>query len=398
VRTRPALASCLAAVLSWLSAFAALESPPSLVEVSVEELPEFPDDLDSASLVEALSRNLDALARRRPEDPVAVGEIACRLGDLRAVLSDLREVVGSGSDPAEYVRARFRVFRTATSVLVTGYYEPVLEARRRREGRFIHPIYRRPNDLVEIRLAEVANDPTAPTVVGRVAGGQLEPYLSRREIDGERALEGRGLELAWLSDEIELYFLHVQGSGVLRFEDGRETRIGYGGSNGKGYTSIGRLLRTEGALAPGESTAPGIRRYLRSHPERVHEILFANERYVFFREVTDGPVGSLGARLTAGRSIATDPGFVPPGALAFLETRVPKLSLDGEAVGARVLRRFVVSQDTGAAITGPGRVDLFFGTGERAGLEAGHMSGGGELYVFFPVCDPVPVSSAAGGR
>ncbi|MGH7859753.1 MAG: murein transglycosylase A, partial [Candidatus Binatia bacterium] len=361
--------------------------PVDLVEVGAEDLPEMTDDLDRASLAEAIERNLAYLASRPGGENVGLGGAACSVAELRGALEDFREVLLAGGDAGTYASARFRVFRSTGRTggpLVTGYYEPFLEARRRREEPFVHPIFRRPDDLLEIRLADFTAGASRSTIVGRVSGGKLEPYPSRREIDGEGALDGRGLELAWLADPVARFFLHVQGSGILRLDDGSELRIGYAASNGRGYTSIGRVLLEEGALGRGESTAPGIQRYLREHPERIDDVLFANERYIFFREVAEGPVGSLGVRLTPGRSIAADPTLVPPGALGYLVTRTPEIDERGEVSGFRPARRFVVSQDTGAAITGPGRVDLFFGTGDRAGLEAGNMAETADLYFLLP--------------
>lgn len=274
------------------------------------------------------------------------------------------------------MRKRFVFYRSAGrqgGALFTGYYEPVLNGRRRREGAFVYPLYRRPDDLVEIRLGDFVEDGSGITVYGRVAGGKLAPYYTRREIDGDRVLDHRGLEIAWVDDPVALYFLHVQGSGILRLEDDTLLRVGFAGSNGKPYTSIGRLLATTGALGATPATAPAIQAFLRAHPESREEILARNERYVFFREAVDGPTGRLGVKLTPGRSIAVDASLYPLGALAYIAT-----------AGPPPIRRLVLAQDTGAAIAGPGRVDVFFGSGEAAGLKAGSMSARGELFFLAP--------------
>ncbi|MGH7899796.1 MAG: MltA domain-containing protein, partial [Candidatus Binatia bacterium] len=150
--------------------------------------------------------------------------------------------------------------------------------------------------------------------------------------------------------------------------------------------SIGRLLTDDGSLAGESASAPAIQRHLRAHPERRDEILFQNERYVFFREVHDGPVGKLGVKLTAGRSVAVDLSLYPPGALVYVESETPLVDVAGEPAGRRRLRRLLLAQDTGGAITGPGRLDLFFGTGDQAGLEAGYMSSRGEVFFLTPKC------------
>ncbi len=352
--------------------------PPELVRV---EPPPVVDDLSRESLLEAIDRNLGAAGR--------IGTSDCPGPVLARALAGFRSAaVRPETDLAEYVRERFE-FRRSTGreggALFTGYYEPVLAARRKPAGEFLYPLYRRPDDLLEIRLGDFDPDWAGVTIWGRVADGKLAPYYTRREIDQLRALAGQGLEIAWLDDPVARYFLQVQGSGVLRWEDGSLAHVGFAGSNGKPYTSIGRLLADEGALGTERATAPGIQAYLRAHPERRDEVLFRNERYVFFAEVVDGPVGRLGVKLTEGRSIAVDASLYPLGWLAYVETNAPVVDSSGSTSGYRPLRRHVLTQATGAAITGPGRVDVFFGTGERRGLEAGSMSERGALYLLTPV-------------
>jgi peptidoglycan lytic transglycosylase A len=344
------------------------------------EPPAIDDDLNRESLVAAIDRNLEAATRIR--------SLSCSPADLARALGDLRQAaLLPETDLGAYVRAHFEFYRSAGregGTLFTGYFEPILDGRGRPEGSFVYPLYRRPDDLIEIRLGDFADEWAGITIYGRVAGGQLAPYYTRREIDGDHALADRGLETAWLDDPVARYFLQVQGSGVLRFEDGTERRVGFAGSNGRPYTSIGRLLVDDGSLPAGQATAPAIAAFLRAHPERRDEILFRNDRYVFFRVVEDGPIGRLGVKLTAGRSIAVDVSLYPLGALAYVETEVPLVDSAGQATGRRPLRRLVLAQDSGAAIAGPGRVDLFFGSGDAAGLEAGSMSSRGELYFVVP--------------
>jgi len=344
------------------------------------EPPVVDDDLDRASLVAAIDRDLEAATRIR--------SLSCSPADLARALGNLRQAASlAETDLGDFVRTHFEFYRSAGrqgGTLFTGYFEPILEGRRRPGGSFVHPLYRRPGDLIEIRLGDFGGEWEGTTIYGRVAGGQLVPYYTRREIDGDRALDDRGLEFAWLDDPVARYFLQVQGSGILRLEDGTELHVGFAGSNGRPYTSIGRLLVDDGSLPAGQATAPAIAAFLRAHPERRDEVLFHNDRYVFFREVDDGPIGRLGVKLTAGRSIAVDVSLYPLGALAYVETEGPLVNSAGQPTGPQPLRRLVLAQDTGAAIAGPGRVDLFFGSGDVAGLEAGTMSSRGELYFVVP--------------
>ena len=349
--------------------------------VPVEAPSPLTDDLARESLVAAIDRDLEAGDR--------IGTPDCPAPAVAQALRSLREAAAKPeTDLSAYVAARFEFRRStgrADGALFTGYYEPVLAARRRPEAGFVYPLYRRPRDLLEIRLGEFDPAWVDVTIWGRVADGKLAPYYTRRQIDGDGALTGRGLELAWLDDPVARYFLQVQGSGVLRWKDGSLAHVGFAGSNGKPYTSIGRVLADEGALGPERATSPLIQAYLRAHPERRNDLLFRNERYVFFAEAADGPVGRLGVKLTDGRSIAVDPAFYPLGWLAYVETTAPVVDPSGKATGTRPLRRLTLMQDSGAAITGPGRADVFFGTGEPSGLEAGSMSERGELYLLTPI-------------
>jgi membrane-bound lytic murein transglycosylase A len=330
------------------------------------------DDLPRETLVAAIDRDLEASER--------VASPSCGAVETAQALVLLREAATrSDVDLSAYVRERFHFHRStgrSGGALFTGYYEPVLSGRRRGDGTFAYPIYRRPEDLIEIRLGDFDRDFAGVTLYGRVAGGELAPYYSRREIDGERALDGRGLELAWLDDPVARYFLQVQGSGTIVLEDGSSLHVGFAASNGKPYTSIGRVLADDGSLGGERPTAQAIQAFLRGHPERRDEVLFRNERYVFFREIADGPIGRLGVKLTDGRSVAVDASLYPLGSLAYIETEPSE--------GNAPLRRLVVCQDTGAAITGPGRVDVFFGTGEQAGEKAGVTSMRGNLYFLVP--------------
>jgi membrane-bound lytic murein transglycosylase A len=196
-------------------------------------------------------------------------------------------------------------------------------------------------------------------------------------------LRGNGLELVWLRDAVDGFFLHVQGSGQIHLADGQTMRVNYAASNGHPYRSIGRLLLDEGRLTSAELSLQGIRRYLRAHPDDSAHVMQANPRYVFFRQVEQGPKGSLEVILVPGRSIATDAQLFPPGGVAFIQTQQPILSATGDIAGWQPLSRFVFNHDTGNAITGPGRVDLFWGSDAAAEMAAGHMQHPGKLFFLL---------------
>jgi membrane-bound lytic murein transglycosylase A len=186
--------------------------------------------------------------------------------------------------------------------------------------------------------------------------------------------------LVWLKDPVKAFFLHVQGSGAIHLPDGRLLRVGYAGKNGRPYRSIGQYLIEKGEIAPEAMSLQAIEAYLEEHPERIEEVLWHNESYIFFRKIDKGPVGSISVVLTAGRSIATDPAFYPRGGLAFLKTQQPVLDDSGEVTGWKPLNRWVLNQDTGGAIKGYGRVDLFAGSGKEAEWVAGRLKHSGMLY------------------
>jgi len=268
-------------------------------------------------------------------------------------------------------------------VLFTGYYQPVIEASLEESPVFRYPIYGRPTDLLEADIGHFGPELQQERIVGRVEGRRFVPYLSRHEIDGLGRLKGKGFEIAWAKDPVDLFFLHIQGSGLLRLQEGRLLQLNYAASNGRPYTSIGKVLLDRKRIREEEISMQSLRRYLRDHPEEQKQIFSENQRYIFFRVVEEGPVGSLGVPLTAGRSIATDRRLFPKAALAFIVTQRPVLDPSGKLVGWEPFSRFVLNQDTGSAIRGGQRVDLFFGTGREAAAAAGHMKSTGKLYFLM---------------
>lgn len=332
----------------------------------------------SAEDSEALARALDAAAKRLPALPNASQGLA-GVEAVRGILRDagapdeIRAKIAEAFDP-------WTAGATGGEALVTGYYEPVVEGSLAPSERFRYPLYAVPADLVTVPLLPfgMANGPR-DRLVGRLAGRTVVPYSTRRDIDGGSALAGKGLELAWLADPSERFFLHVQGSGVVRLPDGSERRIGYAGSNGHPYRSIGRLLADEGKIPLQDVTMQAIRDYLARNPDERDPILHHNESYVFFRWTEGGPFGSLGAKLVPFASAAVDPRFYPPGSILLLETEIPA---PGGAM--RAFRGLVVAMDTGGAIKGPGRVDLFCGTGKGAGEVAGRLKSRGKIYLLRP--------------
>ena len=282
------------------------------------------------------------------------------------------ERVASG-DAAAFFRIAFTPVRVGDGRLfATGYYEPELAGSRTRRPGYDVPIYGKPRDLVDVDLGDFSTGLSGKRIRGRIAGGTLVPYWDRTAIE-EGALDGRGLEIAWAADPIEMFFLQIQGSGRLRLPDGGVMRIGYAGQNGHAYTAIGRLLVERGDLASGQASMSAIVDWLRAHPAEGRALMRENASYVFFRELTGpGPLGALGLPVTPRTSVAADPRFVPLGAPVIL-------SSDRDEV-----QGLWIAQDTGGAIKGANRFDTFWGAGDEARVIAGGLTARGEAWLLLP--------------
>ncbi len=275
----------------------------------------------------------------------------CAAAELAVVGPAIDETTARG-----FFETGFRPFAVAAAAggegKFTGYYEAELRGSRTRKPPYVVPIHRRPGDLGE------------------------GPYADRAAIMGG-ALDGRDLELMWVDDPVDAFILHIQGSGRVRFEDGAVARLGYADNNGHAYVAIGRLMRERGLLPPDNINMPAIRDWLRAHPVEGAALMAENPRYIFFRErVGANPVGAQGVSLTPGHSLAVDAALIPLGAPLWLDTTWPAMT--------RPLRRLVIAQDTGAAITGAVRGDLFWGAGEEAFERAGRMNQSGRYYILLP--------------
>ncbi len=254
------------------------------------------------------------------------------------------------------------------TVLFTGYYSPIFEGSRQRTDRFKFPLYKLPKGIEKDRY-------------GEVIGG---PWKERKDIEGDVGLVGS--ELVWLEDRFEAYVLSVQGSGFIRLPNGELYEIGYAGNNGHDYTPIGHMLVSDGHIDKHKLSLATMIKYFKDHPEDMDKYLFANKRYIFFKDVGGGPFGCLGQPVTSEFSVATDKDIFPRGALAFVDTNAP----NGEQRRTS-FRSFVLDQDRGAAIRAPGRCDIYMGVGEEAGKKAGWTYSEGHLY--YLLCKDAPLPS-----
>lgn len=304
----------------------------------------------------SLLKREDLSGLTRTDDWRPACAAAPRSGDARAFFADNFAAVQVGDGAA----------------FATGYYEPEIAGSRARAPGYDVPIYRRPPELREIDLGAFSDAYKGKKLWGRVVDDTFAPFPDRAAID-DGALAGRDLELAWGADQVEVFFLEVQGSGRLRLPDGGVMRIGYAAQNGRDYVGIGARLRDRGLIQPGQLSMQGVMAWLRANPEAGRAVMRENRSVVFFRELTDGgPVGALGVTVTPRVTVAADPAFVPLGAPI-------ALSMDrADASG------LWIAQDTGGAIKGANRVDTFWGAGDAARTTAGGMSARGTAVLLLP--------------
>lgn len=317
------------------------------------------DDIGAA--IPAMLRSCERIGRLPPETALGPANLMGRAGDWRAPCAGARRV--PARDPAaarRFFESEFRVFRAVNAAggdgFATGYYEAELKGARTPDARYRFPIYRPPADRAAYDRAAIE------------AG----------------ALAGQGLEILWVDDARDAFFLHVQGSGRVAMNDGKTVRLGFAGRNGHAYTSIGRVLVERGLMAREDVTMKTIRDWIAAHPAEGAALMRENRSYIFFREIDGaGPLGAEGVPLTPERSAAVDPAHLPFGLPLFVATRDP---LDP----ARPLARLAIAQDQGSAIKGPLRIDLFFGAGPKAEARAGALKHPAELFVLRPKSLPPP--------
>ena len=369
-------------------ALATLPKPPEapvkaavvFAPVDFADLPGWRED-DVAAARPALELSCRSRLRRPSDQPVGPGGVAGRVADWRAACTALAalppdDAVGFRRFLEEHFAAWAVSDAGNPEGLFTGYYEAQLNGAREASDVHATPLLARPDDLVTVDLGRFRDDWRGQRVAGRVDDGQLVPYHDRAAIEAG-ALADRGLALVWVDDPVEAFFLHIQGSGRVALPDGGELRVGYAAQNGHPYYAIGRELLKRGHLESGKVNADSIKAWLRAHPALADEVMNTNRSYVFFRELTGpGPIGAEGLPLTAGRSLAVDRSVMPLGAPVWIDTLMPD--------AASPLRRLMVAQDTGGAIRGAVRGDVFFGHGTEAEGLASGMAERGRWFLLLP--------------
>ncbi|MCA3572743.1 MAG: MltA domain-containing protein [Aestuariivirga sp.] len=353
----------------------------SLLEpIGFEALPGWPEHDHSGALVAF------RLSCREILDTGTGFSRPVRLGGQRSSWSELCGEALAAADGRRFFESRFRPFRVRDPArpegLFTGYFEPEVAGSRWETPVFRVPIYRRPPDLVAFPEAERAGSGPA---FGRWVDGVAKLYFTRREIE-EGALAGQGLELVYLADWADAFFIHVQGSGRVRLTDGGTMRLTYEAKSGLPYTGIGGLLVDRGILSPEAMSMQAIRAWMAGHPQEARALMWENQSFIFFREavLTRPELGALGAQhvqLTPRRSLAVDRSWWMFGTPVWLDAEVPA----GDEGGMRPFRQLLIAQDTGSAIRGLARGDVYWGFGEEAARIAGPMKSQGRMTVLLPI-------------
>ncbi|MDM8552915.1 MltA domain-containing protein [Desulfobacterales bacterium HSG2] len=360
-----------------------------MIKLSPSEYPEFADDMAYDGLEHCISRSLEYL-RRVPGRKFVFGEDTFDAVHIIRSLEhflDFMETRPSNRRLKEFIASDYLVYKSTGAgeegqVLFTGYYEPLLQGSFYESNEYRFPVYARPRDLMTIDLSRFSPEFEGKKITGRLTKQTFMPYHDRREIELENALEGKAEILAWVNDRVDLFFLQIQGSGKISLDTGEIINVHYNSQNGRPYRSIGKLLIEEEKIPREEMSMQRLREYLRNHPEEADAVLNHNPSYIFFNMEEGGPFGALNVALTPGRSLAVDRRIFPMTALAFIKTRKPLVDGTGQILDWTDCARFVLNQDTGGAIKGPGRADLFWGSGAYAEIAAGHMQHKGDIYLL----------------
>lgn len=349
------------------------------------------DNLSKESFFIALKNHIDVMKKsNQVKDPMIFGKKKIPKTDY---IASLEKIFEHEADWLDYISVNFESYEVYgrddwADVMVTGYYEPKVSGSKKKTKDFFQPAYSTPSDMLTIDLRKFAEKFPKGEKLGmlqaRVENKKIVPYYDRKDIDENNKLSGQNLELAWL-DPIDAFFIQIQGTGVVEFEDGEKMRIGYDSQNGHAYFPIGKFLTEHIPLE--EMSMQRIRSHLKTLPFKEQQtILNQNPSYVFFKKLDGKALTYAGMEVEDGRTIATDLQLFPKGALAFLDIEEPVFDSEGASVATSWERkpRLVFDQDTGGAIKGSGRVDLFYGEGDPAAQKAGVMKQKGKLFYLVP--------------
>ncbi len=368
----------------------------SLKKLKTKKHPLFIDNLDFQGLTISIDHSLEYFKRVPLERKYHYGKEIYTAAHMITSLETFKSFLEKEPFTKvlnEFIKSGFIVYEAAGNedgdVLFTGYFEPTYEGSLKKTGAYPYPIYSKPDDLLDIDLSAFSDQYKGhKRLKARVNDStkRVVPYYSRKQINAAKDFHIRSEPVVWLKSRVDRFFLEIQGSGKIVLDKGKILRVHYAASNGNAYRSIGRYLINKNEILKENMSMQAIRTWLELHPQRVDEVLHYNESFVFFQNEEGGPYGSLGVEVTALRSIATDSRLFPKGALCFIQAQLP------DTININPLKEwenaslFVLNQDTGGAIKGTARADLFCGNNNYAQFTAGHMNKYGKL--FFLVLKP----------
>ncbi len=364
----------------------------SMKKLSLRQYPEFTDSRDFADLEAAIDQSLIYFNRVPATRTFTYGKDRYDAAHMIRSLETFRAFIDTRPDPGSlnaFIRDRFLVYKSVGrkkgEVMYTGYFEPTYRGSLSSSPEFAWPVYGYPEDMLQIDLSQFSDAYKGhKRLMARVDMGsrRVLPYYDREAINGLPDFSDRAAPVVWLASRVDRFFLEIQGSGRVALDNGDVLRVHYAGTNGNRYRSIGAYLIDIGAVPREKMSMQAIREWLEANPDRMDEVLHYNESFVFFKAGEGGPFGNIGVAVTPLRSIATDIKAFPRGALCFAETALPATDSRQPKEDWEKASFFVLNQDTGGAITGPGRVDLFCGNGDWAAYTAGHMTAEGALYLL----------------
>jgi len=340
---------------------------------------------DFGEFLPALHLSCKKLLRLPDARSLGGEKIAGTVADWKDICKSALDLPVQNEAIRSFIESNFTPFQVTNNGeqkgLFTGYYEASLRGSRIQSDLYKTPLYLRPNELIMVHLGRFRDSLKGQRIAGVVKNGELFPFSDRKKID-DGALEERDLEIVWVDSAVDAFFLHIQGSGRVELEEGGALRVGYAAQNGHPYFAIGKALIEDGEVPREKMSMQAIRDWLDNNPDKADELMQKNASYIFFRELkTTGPIGAQGVVLTPERSLAVDRKWMPLGVPIWLETEV----LDGpNDTTPKTFNRLLMAQDTGGAIRGPVRGDVFWGNGERAYERAGAMKSEGNYWILLP--------------
>lgn len=357
--------------------------PPELrlIQTSYTELPGWGSD-DYTEIITPLVRSCERILKRSSEERFGPLEQAGTYEDWQSACREFAKVAtGTSADIKAFIESTFTPYQVLADDnpegLFTGYYEATLNGSAIKSEQYAHPLYKRPDDLVMVDLGQFREHLKGERIAGRVIGGNLKPYESREEIVAGNWPHNDQV-LVWVDSAVDAFFLQIQGSGRIMMDDGTMMRVGYAGQNGHPYYAVGRELIKMGVLTKETVSMQSIEQWLEQNPDRADDIMNTNQSYVFFQELDgEGPLGGENIALTPRRSLAIDRSLLPYGLPLWVDIAPP---MEGE----QGLQRMMIAQDTGGAIRGPVRGDVFWGYGDEAETIAGHMKSSGRYWALLP--------------